>query len=255
MAESESVISLSGKTALITGAAGGLGSATAELFAKLGARLALADIRADPLEDLSRRLGTSDTKPVVLDVSDPASWRDVLRDVHGSWDGIDILVNNASIAFHGGLLDGSDDEVKRVVAVDQMSVAYGIRAVTPYMRDRGAAIVNVSSVAALWALPRSAVYGAAKAAVLALTRSAALELGPLGIRVNAVLPGAMATPMSSSTELAFYSTIPLGRMASPAEVASAIAFLCSDAASYCTGSALVVDGGWTIGLHESILYG
>ena len=248
------MIRFDGKTILLTGAFGGLGRQVALLACSLGAQVVLGDV-VEPDEEWMRA-ETPHAEAVHLDVSSRESWEAARATAVDAFGRIDVLVNCAAISHNESLIDIDQASWRRLLDINLDSVLIGTQVIGRDMVERGqGSIVNVASIAAISALPGSGAYGATKAAVTALTRSFARELGSGGVRVNAVLPGAIRTPMAPrSHELPFFKTIPLGRVAEPDEIAKPVLFLASDAASYCTGSLLVVDGGWTSGPAASTLY-
>lgn len=229
---------LSGKIALVTGGSGGLGAATARLFADEGATVVVTDLDA--------------IRP--LDVTDESAWAalaDELRAEHGR---LDVLVHAAGIAVSRPLTETTLDEFERIQRVNTTGTFLAIRAVVPLMRAAGGgSIVTLSSINGLAGATGLASYVTSKFAVRGLTKVAALELAEHGIRVNAICPGSIATPITgapgfSGTDWdAYVATIPLGRRGDPADVAEAALYLASDAAAYVTGTELVVDGGVTAG--------
>jgi 3alpha(or 20beta)-hydroxysteroid dehydrogenase len=223
----------------------------ADLFVSLGAIVVAADIDFDMVRERVSEFGTS-ASALALDVSREDDWRaavDIILERHGR---IDVLVNNAGIAEKFPFLDYPSDHFRRVIEVNQLGPVFGMQAVGRVMASAGrGAIVNICSTTSIRATTMYSAYSASKAALLSLTKVAAMELGPLGVRVNAVLPGGVNTDMTvgAGAEPAFYRTLPLGRMGTPSDVAAAAAFLASDAAPYCTGTEILVDGGWTADFH------
>jgi meso-butanediol dehydrogenase/(S,S)-butanediol dehydrogenase/diacetyl reductase len=249
-----------GRVALIAGAASGIGRACAELFAERGYRVVLADFDDERLERARSVIAGNggDATALPLDIADPAACEAAAATVVRTCGRIDVLVANAGIQVGGSLLETADEDWQRILAVNLNGTAYSARAVIPAMLDRGSgAIVITSSVNALVGTPGMAVYDMSKAAVLGLTRSLAAEYGSRGIRVNAVCPGntltdfhldAMASKGLSADDVREktrgYGL--LGRIAEPREIARAIAFLAGDDASFITGQALAVDGGFSV---------
>ena len=242
---------LSGRAALITGAASGIGRASALAFASAGASVALLDIDAVGLADTAAAVRAAGTLAEVLvaDVRDlPAVTGAVGRAVE-AFGRLDVALNNAGVPGPYVPLDEySEEDFMRILEVDLVGVWRCMRAEIRHMRARGTgAIVNTSSMLGAAAMPDNGAYVAAKHGVHGLTRAAALELGGAGIRVNAIAPGVTRTGMTSAVSDELLRTVPLGRIAEPEEIAAAAVWLCSPEASYITGSVLVADGGWLAG--------
>jgi NAD(P)-dependent dehydrogenase (short-subunit alcohol dehydrogenase family) len=242
---------LAGKVALITGAARGMGAAHARAMAREGADVAIADIAPQAGEQLVAELRSSGAQASYHDhdVTDPVAWREVADAVQRAHGPIDVLVNNAGVQVRSFGIEADDEEWAKVIAVNQQGVFLGMRAVIPSMVDNGGgSIINIASVAALVGLPGSLPYQASKAAVLGLTRGAAVAYGRQGIRVNAICPGLIVTTMTESASADAVNTmkaqIPLRREGKPEEISTAVVFLASDESSYITGVALPVDGGF-----------
>jgi NAD(P)-dependent dehydrogenase (short-subunit alcohol dehydrogenase family) len=244
-----------GKVVLVTGAGGGVGRATALRLAGEGARLALTDVRSDPLHEAADevRAAGAEVTEVVGDVTDPATTRELAGAAETAFGRVDALVNNVGVLVLKSLLDTTAEDFDRLMSVNCYSHLLAIQAAVPAMRrSGGGSIVNVASVGALVALPNVSAYCPSKSAVLGLTRAAAAELGP-DIRVNAVCPGGVETEMSrvhllsfedqeaASRKLTGRQMIP--RYAQPAEIAAVIAFLASDDASFVTGATVAADAG------------
>lgn len=235
---------LAGKVCLITGGARGQGAAEAELFAAEGATVWLTDVQDTHGEALAARIGGAYRH---LDVVDEAGW-DALVDAIVARDGrIDVLINNAGIFRSNRLIDTSLDEFERVMAVNCRGVFLGMRAVARIMREAGkGSIVNISSLAGMKGAAGAFAYGTSKWAVRGMTKSAAVELGRRGIRVNSIHPGVIDTDMAAqlpggTDQMA--RGVPLGRIADAREVANLALYLASDESSYSTGAEFVVDGG------------
>lgn len=234
---------LKGRIAIVTGAAVGIGRATAERFVAEGAVVYAADI-APVVEPAGLR-------PVSLDVSRWAGWQDTVARIMNEQGRLDILVNNAGMVGSYDTLETIDlDIYARVVAVNQTGVLLGMRAVVPAMRAGGAgAIVNVSSIWGQVGAVGVAAYQASKGAVTLLSKNAAISFAADKIRVNSLHPGLIDTPLVRGQDPALTAQLatetPLGRLGTADEVAAAALFLASDDASYVTGAELVVDGGYT----------
>jgi NAD(P)-dependent dehydrogenase (short-subunit alcohol dehydrogenase family) len=235
---------LQDKVAVVTGAHGGIGLATAEAFARQGAVVYAGDIAFKEATD------AGGIRQRYLDVSDLDSWTALAEEITAAFGGVDVLVNNAGLV--GSYESITDVEVQRwheIVAINQTGVFYGMRSVIPLMRARGGSIINVSSIWGLVGAAGVAAYQASKGAVTLMSKNAALTYASAGIRVNSVHPGLITTPMTDAQDPAIsealVTTTPLGRAGRPEEVANGILFLASDEASYITGSQLVIDGGFT----------
>jgi NAD(P)-dependent dehydrogenase (short-subunit alcohol dehydrogenase family) len=246
---------------LITGAAGGIGRATAVRLAGKGARIVASDLADASLDETARAVEAAGGEVVTVDhdVTVRDAWERVVAVAAERFGGIDWLVNNAGVEGVVAPIEHSPEDVfDRVMAVNVKGVFLGMQGVWPVLRARGAgAIVNVSSVAGLMGDPGIAPYVASKHAVIGLTRSAAVGGGREGIRVNAVCPAPIETRMMRSLEAGLSphdpaavqtmlaERIPLGRYGTADEVAAVIAFLCSDDARFVNGSMYTVDGGMT----------
>jgi NAD(P)-dependent dehydrogenase (short-subunit alcohol dehydrogenase family) len=238
----------SGRRILITGAANGFGEAAARRFFAQGATLVLADIEAQPLAALAQELGA---QHFVFDQADSRSIA-ALSDAVGT---VDVLINNAGALIAKPLLDTTEDEVRKLIDTDFLGVLlltqhFGRRMVA----QRRGVIVSVGSQTAFCGGENRGIYAAAKAAISQLTRSAAVEWGPCGVRVVCLAPGRSITRMTQHTTASASWTgdrglarVPLGRWGSAQEIADLIVFLASDAAAYITGETLIADGGYVIG--------
>ena len=234
---------LVGKVAIVTGAARGQGAAEARLLTELGASVVVTDILEAEGAATAAALGERATF-VCHDVGDADGWQRVLDVTIASFGPPDVLVNNAAILGPlDGVLGTEPDAFLEVVRVNQLGCFLGMRAVAPHLAA-GSSIVNVSSIGGLVGVPGAIAYSSTKWAVRGLTKSAAVELGPRGVRVNAVLPGPIDTPMLGGAPER-WDHLPAGRVGRPSEVATAVAYLASSASSYCTGTEIVVDGGRT----------
>ena len=245
---------LKGKNALVSGGGTGIGLAIAEGFIAAGARVVITGRRREVLEAACAQLGSGATWRQ-SDVGDTEAQAALVAEVENRAGALDILVNNAGTHLKKATLDLTDAEFSAVLRTNLDGLFALSREAARRMAGRGqGAILNIASMAAVYGLPRVAAYSASKSAVVGLTRALAVEFGPMGIRVNAISPGFIFSEMSSRAldadperKQRVMSRTPLGRMGTPSEVASAAVFLCSDAASFITGTNLCVDGGNSIG--------
>ncbi len=235
--------------ALITGGARGQGEAEARLFVEEGARVVVGDIRDTEGETVASSLGGS-AHYVHLDVTRESDWARAVDSAVSRYGQLDALVNNAGIIRVSPLEECSRQEFESVLAVNVVGVFLGIKAVIEPMRAaRGGSIVNVSSVNGFVGVPNHAAYCTSKFGIRGLTKAAAAELGPLGIRVNSIHPGVVDTQFNDIPELAgidweaITGALPLGRSGTPLEIARLAVFLCSNDSSYSTGSEFIADGG------------
>jgi NAD(P)-dependent dehydrogenase (short-subunit alcohol dehydrogenase family) len=245
-----------GKVAIVTGAGGGIGLATATALAKEGAAVTLVDIRQDALEATRQDLQLAGMRvhSVRADVSRGEDARRIAEECQATFGGIDIVVNNAAIELYGTVVEMPEEEWDRVLAVNLRGVYLVSRYCIPVMVTRGGgAVVNVASVQAFACLPRSAAYVASKGAVVSLTRAMALDHAGDGIRVNCVCPGSIETPLLrhaaeqegdvAAALAAWGRRHPMGRVGKPEEVAATILYLASPDAAFVTGAPYLVDGG------------
>ena len=249
------MITLAGKTALVTGASRGIGRAIAVAFAEAGADLALSARTAEALEETKDEVERLGRKAFVVpaDVTDRDAVHRMVGDSIGALGHLDAVVNNAGgTSFMVPFTDLRPEGWSKVLRLNADSVMHVMQAVGPHLLDRGTgSVVNVASVAGLGGSPLVAPYAAAKAAVISLTKTVALEWASRGVRVNAICPGWTATDLNralwenEAASTAMTANIPMGRWAAAEEIAGAAVFLASDAASYVTGQALAIDGGIT----------
>ena len=237
---------LDGRVAIITGGARGQGAAEASLFAQEGATVVVTDVLGDVGAKTAAEVGGTF---VEHDVADPAQWDVLVARVVADHGRLDILINNAGILRWERMLDTTFESWNEVVAINQTGVFLGMKAVAPQMIEQhSGSIVNISSVGGLRGASACYAYAATKWAVRGMTKGAAIELGPHGIKVNSIHPGIIDTPMMGGTDLdGLASTIgvPLQRYAQPEEVAKLALWLVSDDNSYSTGAEFVIDGGQT----------
>ncbi|MHB1417246.1 MAG: SDR family NAD(P)-dependent oxidoreductase [Chloroflexota bacterium] len=243
-----------GKTVLITGAASGIGKATATAFAREGAKVVIADVNERSGEQLVREIENTGGQSIFVtaDVSKAADVRRLVETAVQRFGRLDIAVNNAGIeGLQAPTAQVREEDFDHLVSIDLKGVYLGLRfEIAEMLKNGRGAIVNVSSVAGLVGFENAAPYVAAKHGVVGLTKTAALEYAKQGIRINAVAPGVIRTPMversapNAASMEQFTSMEPVGRLGEPEEVADAILFLASDAASFITGTVLEVDGGF-----------
>jgi 3alpha(or 20beta)-hydroxysteroid dehydrogenase len=245
---------LEGKVAIVTGGARGQGEAHVRRFAAEGARVLATDV----LDELGAGVAADTGDGVVYlhhDVTEEEQWATVVARAEDELGGVDILVNNAGIARMAPLVQMSTDDYMDVIKVNQVAVFLGMRAVAPAMQRRGGgSIINISSVDGMAGMAYVIGYVASKFAVRGMTKTAAMELGPLGIRVNSVHPGGVDTPMIRPPGLedvdydAMFRRLPIPRCGTPEDIAALVTFLASDESSYITGSEHVIDGGLLAGV-------
>ncbi|HVU73737.1 MAG TPA: glucose 1-dehydrogenase [Mycobacteriales bacterium] len=243
---------LDGKVALISGAARGMGAAEAKLFVAEGAQVVIGDVLHDEGRALAAEIGAGATY-VELDVTAPAAWDAAVATATSQYGGLDVLVNNAGVLRAGMVETMPLATFEQVLAVNVTGTFLGMQKSVPAMRERGrGSIVNISSVAAKMGGAGTIAYTSSKWAVLGMTKSAAAELGRYKIRVNSVHPSGVITPMIAGEDAMSIAQIPqplpaLTRMCKPEEVAELVLWVASDAASYCTGSEFLIDGGVNAG--------
>jgi 3-oxoacyl-[acyl-carrier protein] reductase len=239
---------LKDKVAIITGAASGIGLATARRYLDEGARVAIADIGAERVRQACEQLGSDVVVGHVVDVTDRAQIDTMVAEVKRRWGRIDVLVNNAGITKDARLVRMTEAQFDQVIAVNLKGVFECAQAVAATMiEQRAGVIINASSVVGLYGNFGQTNYAAAKAGVIGFSQTWARELGPHGVRSVAVCPGFVQTPIldtiPENVMQALLEKVPLGRLAKPEEIASVYAFLASDDASYINGVAIEVSGG------------
>jgi 3alpha(or 20beta)-hydroxysteroid dehydrogenase len=249
---------LNGKVAIITGAAQGMGAVTAKLFIEEGAKVVIADILQEKGQALAKELG-SNAVFTKLDVTDENDWQNAIT-VAQTLGPLSILVNNAGILVFKSIAEQSTEDYMKVLNINLVGCYTGIRSVLEPMKSAGGgSIINISSIDGMQAKNSLSAYASSKWGMRGLTKSAALEFGHYGIRVNTVHPGGINTAMGNQEAMegdelnVFYKNQALPRVGMPIEVARMSCFLASDDASYSTGSEFSVDGGWNGGLTLDFL--
>jgi len=235
------------RVVIVTGAGSGIGLATAKRFGSEGARVVVVDLKPEKVEagaEEVKRAGAPDVLGCCCDVADEEQVVTVIKKTQERWRNFHVVVNNAGLMIFKALEEQTREDFERVLKVDLLGAFYFIKQSFLHMA-RGGAIVNVSSIHAIETTPLVSAYAAAKAAVLSLTRSASLEGAAKGIRVNAVLPGAVNTPMlwENPNVKSGLEKIDRGVLGEPRDLAAVIAFLASDDAEFVRGSSMIVDGG------------
>ncbi len=244
---------LSGKVAIITGSARGQGAAEARLFVAEGARVVIGDVLAPEGELLAKELGAA-ARFVRMDVREEADWEAAIAAAR-ELGPLTTLVNNAAIQHFAALTETTTADYLRVIGVNQVGPFLGIRHCAPQLRAGGGSIINVASMDGTRGTNGMVAYVTSKWAVRGLTKVAAIELSPFGIRVNTILPGSILTPMGNpnNEDLATFNRqfagYPIPRIGLPEEIAKLALFLASDDSAYCTGAEFLADGGATAGVH------
>ena len=249
----------SGKVAIITGGSSGIGEATAQYFAKEGAKVVITGTNASKLKKAAEKIEQNggDILPIQHDVADEVGWLELVQKTVSQFGKINILINNAGTFLFDSVENESIEDMQRCYDTNVFGTFLGMKYVIPKMKENAepCSIVNVSSVLGSFvAMGDSIAYNSAKAAILGMTKSSAIDVAGTNIRINAIHPGTVITPINASKfaeDEAFkqlkISKIPLGRIGQVEEIARTIGFLCSDKASYIHGTSLVIDGGQTLG--------
>lgn len=249
---------LKDKVVLITGAAGGIGLATAKACAQEGARLALVDLSEEALQKISGQIGSSELLLIPSDVTKEEQVKQYVEQTVEKYGRIDVFINNAGVnGANATIIDQPEDNLRFVMEVNFFGVYYGLKHVLKVMKEqKSGSVINTASNGGWLGAPGMSVYVASKHAVLALTKSAALEMAPYGVRVNAVAPGATNTDMmrrieknavgadkAAEAKKAFEAAVPMGRYATPEEIADLMVFLASDKSAFIDGTMVRIDGG------------
>lgn len=241
---------LTGKVAVVTGAAGGLGLAMAQALANAGAKVALLDVQADAVTKAAASIPGGRGSGFALDIRDRQAVVSTIDQIVAEYGRIDCLINNAAAFHYAPIEDMPEEVVGRLIDVGIKGTIWSIQAALPHLKVNGGSIINLSSIAVFFSIKNAAVYSAIKGANDAMTRQLAGELGPFGIRVNALAPGSVQTPGANSVIDADgwakrTNLSPLKRLVTPEDVGNAAVFLASDAATSITGVTLKVDAGIT----------
>ena len=242
---------LDGKVALISGGASGIGAAHARVFAAEGARVVIGDIQEAKGQHVTADVNTNGGESVFvhLDVTDESDWQNAVHEAVARFGKLTTLINNAGVYWPGGVEEETRDKWQKMIEINQTGVWLGMKTALPALRASGnAAIVNISSLYGLIGSPGSISYHASKGAVRLMSKAAALEYVRQGIRVNSIHPGQIDTPilagLTPEQDAQIKEVTPMGRLGRPEEIAYGSLYLCSDEASYTTGTELVIDGGW-----------
>ena len=249
---------LTGKVAIVTGGARGMGEATVRLLVEEGARVLIGDVLDEPGQALAAELGDA-VRYTRLDVTNKGDWDAAVKSA-AELGPLSVLVNNAAIIFHKTIVDTTEEDFMKIVSVNQLGVFLGMQAVFASLKENGGgSIINVSSIDGLQSKNSLVAYSSTKWAVRGMTKAAAMEMGKFKIRVNSVHPGGVFTAMHGSDFISqeeadkFYKNHAIPRVGLPREVAALSAFLASDEATYSTGAEFIADGGWSAGLVNDSL--
>jgi 3alpha(or 20beta)-hydroxysteroid dehydrogenase len=251
---------LAGKVAIISGAAQGMGAATARIFAAEGAKVVLGDVLEEKGRAVAAEIGDAALFHK-LDVRSEDDWRAVVAAAVERFGKLDILVNNAAVVHFGAAEEMRKEDAERVLGINVIGTMMGVKHAVPALRANGGGVIcNISSVDGLRGCNGLTAYTASKWAVRGITKSYAYEFGPDGIRVVSVHPGGVNTEMgnpgnepAAAVNARSFGRVPLQRIGEPEEIARVTLFVCSDEASYLSGAEIAVDGGWTAGIYEPAL--
>lgn len=247
MNETSPMKDLTGNVALVTGGSGGQGQSHARLLSQLGATVVITDIHEQTVTESARQIG-GNALGLAHDVTSADDWLRVFETIESEHGRLDVLVNNAGICVPAALTDTDDAMIHNTININLTGAILGMKYVYPLMKQTGGSIINIASAAALRGYLNLVPYAASKWGLLGASRSVAKEYGQDGIRVNAICPGAIDTPMIMEETRAgrgYIARMPIPRIGQPEEVSNMVAFLASDASSYCTGQEFTVDGGQT----------
>lgn len=239
---------LADKVAVVTGGASGIGEATVRKFVAEGAKVVIGDLNKERGQALAEELGEAAIF-VAIDVTKASDWEEVKKQALEAFGTVDVLVNNAGISVAQSLLTMTEEQYRKILEINQVSVFLGMQKIAPIMIEKGAgSIINTSSINGLKA--GAIGYTDSKFAVRGMTKAASAELAPQGVRVNSIHPGIIETPMTMEGDAveqikAYTNFVPMKRMAQAEEVANLMLYLASDESSYSTGSEFIVDGGLT----------
>lgn len=238
---------------LVTGANRGQGKAIAQHVASLGAIVGVSARNYEDAQEVAGKIGEEHAFPIQLDVTKEVEWKSAVDKILNKFGKLDVLVNNAGALKRKPFKETTLDDYQQLINVNQLGAFMGMQAVIPQMeKQQKGSIINNVSISAFAPISKSSTYAATKSSVVAMSKAAAIELGPAGIRVNMVHPGGVKTDMVTESETVpvYYDSVPLKRIGQPVEIAKVIAFLASDESSYCTGTEIVVDGGMTLGTMD-----
>lgn len=248
---------LTGKVAVVTGAASGIGEGIARMFAQEGARVVLADRNQERGQQIADEIAAdgADARFVTVDVTDKATVQELHNRTLQAHGRVDVLVNSAGILINGGFLELTDSDFDRVMAINLRGPIWTMQAFLPDMAaQRSGSVINLSSISAIWPESGAYFYGASKAAIAKLTRDVAREFAPYGVRLNAILPGPTDTPLvpdfvrndPAVMQSVIDNQAVLGRLSRPEDIAYAAVYLASDESAMVTGQQMVIDSGVTI---------